>query len=150
MGNAKDESTEFSSLKVLRNVPFECIPQAFVENLKGRVYDYDQFLQACRIYNESGVYWNLIVHDEVGNPIAVVWGMWDPLEAHFRVIRVSSHPKWQKAGGKFMRWLFTQVKLFASEMRAEKLYWESNRWKIWLKQLDGLVFIDETSVIQAY
>jgi hypothetical protein len=91
----------------------------------------------------------LVAYDKVGHPIAAVWGSWDPLELHFRVVRISIHPKWMKAGGRFMRWIFREVKLFASEMQAERMYWESDRWKVWVKELGDLVYIDEARVIQA-
>jgi hypothetical protein len=146
MVHREEENYEFDSLLVFRNVPFSLIPRGLIEQIRERDFTYEKYLKCCSMMDQSGVYWNILVTNNE-EALGVVWGSWDILEGHLRIIRLSIAPIVKSFKGSFLHYLLRQVQELASSLQAGRCFWESKQWRAWLKLLDGYISADDIGVL---
>lgn len=132
------------------NIPFEAVPKGFIEQLSEHPYTHEEYLEQCPLLNELPNYWNLALMDDESQIIAFVWGNFDPLEKSMQVIRITILPRMFRIDGDFLYKVVKIIKQFAQEMKLERVYWITNKWKALLRKLPGVVFVSNTAVMEVY
>jgi hypothetical protein len=145
--HSQGKDNEFDKLVVFKCVPFNYIPIELIEQIKERGFNYEKFLRCCTVWDRSGVFWNILIIKD-GQAVAVVWGTWDMLESHLRVIRISVLPKVRSK--RFLVYLLNKIREFCNEIQASKCYWESHQWKAWVRLLDGFVKHTNATLVEVY
>lgn len=144
-GTVDHREEEGGGLEVYRNIPFQAIPRGPIE-LLGR-YPYEEYLKYADYLNRT--YWNIVVcsKDKVE---AVMWGHYDPLEKHMRIISLAVHKDRYGFSKDFLSFINDELKKTAQELGAERIFFESDRYKAYLRKLDGLVKLTEARVLEVY
>lgn len=133
----------------VRDIPFDCIPQPFVDQLPEKHFDYQKFLAHAEWLSKVPWYWNLVGLDDQGIK-AVCWGTWDPLEDEMRLMRISLHPSWWRIDGRIICSLIQELRIWASERHVETLAWSTHRWKALERKLRGEARVTEARVFLAH
>lgn len=135
-------------MKWLYNIPFETIPQVFIEQLEERFYTYEEYLKQCPLLNELPDYWNLALMDNKDRVAVFVWGNFDPLEKSMQVVRITMLPEMFKVNGNFLQEVAERVKKFAQEMGFKRVYWITDRWEVFLRKLPNTAKLVEARVLE--
>lgn len=137
---ATAERCDTDELRYVYNLPFELVPEGFVQQLHPRTFSYEEYLEMCPVMNSLRTYWNLVWIDSEGRGVAVMWGTYDLLEKTMHIVRVSVHPQLFTYKGKFLHQLYTTVLKVADENHMQRIYFISDKWRGLTKKLMSKTF----------
>jgi len=133
-----------------KNIPFEIVPEGFIEQLFGHPFTYEEYLNHCPWFNLLPNIWNIGLIDKDSQIIAFQYGHWDPLAKHMELTRLTIQPKMFRISGEFLLDCLLAGKELAKLLDVEKIYWITCQWKSILRKLDGYVKLVDTRVMEVY
>jgi hypothetical protein len=141
-------AADYMSYRVVADIPFEAVPQGFIDQLDGKPYTYKQYLLFCPVYNSQPYYWNVAVFNEREEMVAVAWGVIDPLEKAALLLRISIRPEMFSVKGNFLNFICAKLKSYLDTRGVKVLYGVTPHTKALSRKMGGSVVTLDTRIIK--
>lgn len=134
-------------IELVFNIPFAVVAKPYIEQLRSRDFDYDEYLKYASTMDKLPNVWNIAAVDKSdGKLLMFIWGNFDMLEKIMQVVRITAHPS--TFGIRNLNaWMFDVVKRFGQQMGMYRIIFITDKYRAWLKKLDGEVYINENARI---
>lgn len=134
-------------ISVMGNIPFANVPIELIEQLNSCDFTYEQYLEACPIYDDLPCYWNFALADD-GVIIGFVYGTYEPLERFMHVIRCTLSKEARQKRSYLLDMVVECLCKVSDQMGATNVFFITDRDDIFRNKLGDKIKLSQGKVLE--